>query len=448
MHNNSINLTFTKNGEAVDPQFVTRLNYSAIQLLVPNAPQMKAVFTCKLNSKGVGLAEVYVGSAPRNVSDFRCISNNWQRLNCTFNFAENFIHTRYTIQWKAVGYQISYYQDLEPFTNATQPVYWFVLADGYTPVIQHYTMTLEMHNRFGNQTQVFQVDNYASVRPNPPISIVAKLHPDRRNVTLTWKTSHNLNTFDGYIVSEISYFSVYDQHIPPILVSFSPNETYSYDLHNLTAFTLYSVQIRMRTSRADPKKDDLWSDHKSATFKTLPRIPDRPPETDIGAFSVNDLNDVVVFWKTLADYEANAENPGYKISKALVGGRHRELHPATGTTMARVKNMGDQTIEFWIRSSNMEGVSQDASYVKVPRRSERPPYPTELKKNRHGSIYTLTWREPTHRAEEITSYTIFWCKSKSELANQCEVSHVDLFVVSNLTNSRNPVAGINRIPTG
>lgn len=419
--NNSRNLTFTDRGVSVPDQYVTRLNNSAIQMHIPHVPKMEHVITCKYSTLGIGYSEVYVGLEPIPVTDFRCISNNWETLNCTFNFKDNPISTKYKLAYGREGDAFSNVEELEPFINQTQPVYWFNLPR-YVSVVEKYAFNLTLSNRFGVRHQEFLLENFRAIRPNAPFHINVTMAPGQP-VNLTWEISNELRiykNYDGMILTEIRCESEYDRR-GPLVETYYPSNYGHKILDNLTAFTRYEVHIRIRMSGADPARDELWSDYAYFAFQTLSRIPDKPPETDIGAFSVNDLNDVVIFWRELRVYEHNAANAGYVITKSLVEGHEKQLKANISRTSAKLQDMRDQTIEFEIRSSNAEGLSRRASFIKVPRKADRVPYPTELKKNRHGTEYTLTWREPRTYARQITSYTVFWCKSKSELPNQCEV---------------------------
>lgn len=422
--NSETNLTFTI-GQGRNPppdHQIHRINNSAIELIIPKAPEGSYIITCKSNQMGVALAELYVGHAPIPVTDFRCISINWEKLNCTFNFMQNPIHTNYSVAYSRQHDDFTYDLNLEPFVNATQPVYWFNV-DRYKPIIENYTFHLQINNRFGHHSQEFTVSNMKSIRPDPPFNLNTTQAPGEP-VKLSWEISYVLvpyKEWDGKIITEITYMSQFGKP-EPIVRHVVPNRFGLITLANLYAHTWYDIRIRIRMSGSDPSREELWSDYGTYMLRTLSRIPDRPPETDIGAFSVNELNDVVIYWKELKKYEYNADNASYVITKSLVNSRHRDLKANIGGTMAKLQGMQDETLEFEVHSSNAKGLSKAASYVRVPRKRDRVAYPTELKKNRHGTIYTLTWREPAINTDTITSYTVFWCKSKSELPNQCEVS--------------------------
>lgn len=423
--------------ENVPDKFVRRLNYSAIELLIPSAPELTCLITCKLKTgKGIAYRELFVGHPPQPVSNFRCISNNWETLNCTFDFQPNPVLPIYNLIYERVGTGFSNDVPLRPVKNDSMPDYWFTI-ENYNPVTEEYQFCVEQNNSLGFLSQNFTVYNWKSIRPNRPTDLVIHqaVHQPGQPVNLTWKIHHNLLTYDlakGKIITEINYTtnSFHNREWVSQTLWQEPKELANGShllLTGLTAYTWYDVRIRLRMSHSSPQRDDLWSDYAAKVFQTASRKPDNPPETDIGAFWVGDkysdkYNDVQIYWKLLRDYERNGENASYVITKMLVGGKPSGKQPVLGVTSAKFTGMEDEALYFEVHSSNAKGLSERASVIKVPRKAERPDYPRDLKKNRNGTIYTLSWMEPAHRADEIHSYTVFWCKSKSEVQNQCEVS--------------------------
>lgn len=412
---NSRHLSFTDRGMRL--QNVVVLNATAIQVHIPTDQMDTPVITCKVNEKGIGYSEVFIGLPPTEIRDFRCISNNFESFNCTFKFDENPILTNYNVTYGMPGASYTYHTDLQPFVNLTQPDYWFNVPN-YSSVRDLYEFQFFMRNKLGSLNQSFVVNNFESVRAAPP----SKLEINTTTNVLSWEIHEELLGYEKDVHTEIIVESDYDKR-QPIRERIKKGEATTHKLENLTAYTWYRVQIRIRLSCADQSRDELWSDYALYEFETSSRTPDHPPATDIGAFSVNDLNDVVIFWRQLRIFERNAANASYIITKSVAGVQKEMLKADISATMLKMQNTKPyETLEFEIHSSNALGLSQRASHVKVPKKAERVGYPTELKKNRNGTSYKLTWGEPVRNAKEITSYTVFWCKSKSELPNQCEVS--------------------------
>lgn len=432
---NSRHLSFTENRKRTVDQYVRTVNDSAIELVIPRVTQKgDHVYTCRHKSTGVAYKEVVVGYAPLPVTHFRCISNNWEKLNCTFQYEFNPIPTNYAVSYRRAEDDFSNVEVLKP--NATVGVFSFEVKE-YKRVVENMTFQLNQSNVFGELSQIFDVSIVKCIRPSPPYDL-NHTQVGEEPVVLRWKTDYQLKPygimFGGDILTEVNYkLNKKDEWISQQLhldSAVDTNQGYNLTLDKLYPNKWYGIRIRMRMSLSDPTREELWSDYASYSLMTNSRKPDRPPTTDIGGFSVN--NDVVIYWEMLEGYERNGNNASYEISRSLVDGRPANLNASISNTMARlnVDKLKDRELEFEIRSTNAEGRSEQASRVRVPPIHDRVPYPREIKKSRNGTIYTLSWKEPKKDAKNrtlgLTSYTVFWCKSKAELPNQCEVS-VNLF---------------------
>lgn len=423
--NDSRYLDFSRNGVPVSAESVTRVNETAIEMVVRNATAMYSLITCKLNKTiGVDFVELWVGYAPIPVTDFRCISNNWQSLNCTFNYTENPISTHYSLDYLRMSSAFTKSQTLAPYRNATIPDYWFQL-EVYTEVTEEYLFTVYQRNVFGALSQNFTVNNFKSLRP-APVENFNVTQAAGKPVNVTWRNSYHLSAYNqvvnGNIIAELNYTTT-PSGPWTTLRYFFVSDNCNVTLYNLSAYTWYDFRVRIRMSESYADRDDLWSDYKVFVFQTAARIPDKPPDTDIGAFWASELNDVWIYWRLLPVNERNGDKSGYVISKSRVGGKDMGVHPVVfGVTSAKMVQMRDEPLEFELRSRNAEGQSVEASRIFVPRARDRVAPPRELKKNLNGTTYTLSWKQPAHDANKIVSYTVFWCKSKSEGPNQCEVS--------------------------
>lgn len=92
--------------------------------------------------------------------------------------------------------------------------------------------------------------------------------------------------------------------------------------------------------------------------------------------------------------------------------------------MAKFDRMGahrDRDLVFHIRSANDDGTSRLASKIVVPNRSHILNPPEQIKKLLHDRVYHLSWKPATVDVD-IQSYTVFWCATKNEFLNQCDVS--------------------------
>ena len=85
----------------------------------------------------------------------------------------------------------------------------------------------------------------------------------------------------------------------------------------------------------------------------------------------------------------------------------------------RINMQQENVVKIW--SLNLEGSSLKYSELRIPSLKDRLPEPQRIKKSLTDGEYHLSW-SPPHRRNEVTSYTVFWCVSKSELPNHCESS--------------------------
>lgn len=203
------------------------------------------------------------------------------------------------------------------------------------------------------------------------------------------------------------------------------NKQVSVQLDDLEyAHAWYDVMISAKVAIKDKHLDtlpDLWSNFSSNDFTTASRIPDDPPRTDMGAFSVNDYGHVYLYFEGLPKSRHNGINlqyiftelsrPALKPSQIVYEAKFEDIHPS-------------DDLMFTIKSANSEGSSELASHLRVPPFHERCSMPTQIKKIKSDEeTYDFSWQPPTESltqyCPEITSYTVFWCNSKNDSPNSC-----------------------------
>lgn len=94
--------------------------------------------------------------------------------------------------------------------------------------------------------------------------------------------------------------------------------------------------------------------------------------------------------------------------------------------MAKYENMtanNNVDLVFNLYSANSEGDSVRSNIIRVPKKKDRCPLPRNIKKILDNQMYTytLSWSSPRH-TDNISSYTVFWCVTKFETPNLCDVS--------------------------
>lgn len=98
----------------------------------------------------------------------------------------------------------------------------------------------------------------------------------------------------------------------------------------------------------------------------------------------------------------------------------------TSATFAWDKN---HRYKFTIKSKNDEGESVENSTITVhPIRKYKQLSPNWIRNIYHdpNQTYTLSWIPPSNQTE-LVNYTVFWCQSKTAMANDCEVSIGEIF---------------------
>lgn len=223
----------------------------------------------------------------------------------------------------------------------------------------------------------------------------------------------------------INYTSEYDK---PKWIELPPNKTTKLQKQVLYAFknlpyahAWYDVRVWLKVKDA-PNLPEMWSNFSYFTFQTTQRTPDKPPQTDIGAFSSTDSGRVSVYWKALKECEQNGKNFNYTVIET----NNPKTKPIKlDKTMAKFEefnaNTMQETLNFQIYSGNEVGRSQLPSSIRVPPADERCDYPINIKKIRVNDTYNLSWDAPT-KGPKIESYTLFWCESPNELPDQCKGS--------------------------
>jgi Fibronectin type III domain len=309
-----------------------------------------------------------------------------------------------------------------PLNKEYKGIKSFFLTDSYCPAHETYIFKLMSKNSFGEYTEEFKIDNFASVIIAPPVSIEPKNVTDK-SVVLEWKIPPNLIGFPKDIVHQVKICSVHrpgDWKTETLVLPVN-GTTYQLKLDSLEfAHTRYDVRISLRSQKA-PDTDEMWSNYTASTFLTNARRPDTPPEVDIGGFHINDNRDIIIYWKTLPQAYQNGINAGYRIRQVFENGKLKNRTPdMSASTMARFNHMPDYDYEFLVESVNEKGASINSSVIRVPRRDKRLAGPTRFKKLFIDGKYKLSWSPADQYPYNIDSYTIFWCRSKNELPNQCD----------------------------
>ena len=79
------------------------------------------------------------------------------------------------------------------------------------------------------------------------------------------------------------------------------------------AHSTYNIKLQSKREAA-PDLEYFWSDPAEYTFTTNSVIPSKPPDTNVGAFFIDDNNNTFLYWTPVLDTEKNGANFSYVIS--------------------------------------------------------------------------------------------------------------------------------------
>lgn len=425
----SSGLWFFNNSVSVDSQYVKVINTSVIEMLLPDAAEQESVIVCKLNGQhGISYNDIKVGRRPDTIPALKCISHNWQDMNCSFEKPYNPVAVQYMMRYRIAG-SSQIYPCKQPIVKDPKLFWCHIPNTVYRRANPTFEFLLNGSNALGPIEQVIPINNYASVVPSAPenfrdIKIVSD------GVTLGWSVNSNLLVFPTPFDYEFLVVSPTECDPEPKRLRFANlaavDETdtptnFTRFISLKFAHTWYKISIRMRISTA-PDIEEMWSEWTTKEMKTIMRRPDHPPLIDKGSFNIGPGGDVYIYWKHLHKCYQNGINYSYIItsSNKQFEQPNEILHHLAKYSKDRVNLFKDTTIS--IRNVNVMGSSIQASLLVVPGKMRRLKGPTKIKKFLNNGSYQLSWSAPEYSQELITSYTVFWCASKSELPNSCDTS--------------------------
>lgn len=415
----SENLNFFMNGNPVDESFVRIKSRTVIELNMPNMQMQSYSFVCKHHGSAVGYNDVRVGYPPQPVEDFKCFSSDWDNLTCSWHRPYNPV---------AVQYNLSYSTDISPstsyqcneMTKDSHTATCFFLHQSYRRASENFTFTLTSYNSLDSIQETISINNYAIVVPSPVINVTCS-EITSNSVKVSWQ--NRLGSTIGAFVRNLDFeFLIENKYSENILMRFK-NEAPHLSQMTLElpyAHTWFSIKMRRKCNISE-EKEELWSGWSNTSVKTEARSPDNSPAMEVGGFNVANGGDVYIYWKHLPEQYHNGENFSYIVhsddSKTL---QPRVTYLFASYSKERFDNTKNNTIT--VLSSNEKGRSGNASKLRIPSAETRLSPPRNLVKTLTNEVYNLTWLPPSDSANEISSYTVFWCPVKSELPNNCETS--------------------------
>lgn len=410
--------------QPIDRQFINILNNTAIEMVIPKVPEQESMLVCKLDgSKGITYNDIKVGHKPDRIEKVDCFSRNWDNLTCIFEKPNNPVAVQYELKYRV---KESWQVHICSPTEKKDPKYFEcnVYSGSYRRFFSNFVLMLNSRNAFGSNNQSFDYDNYANIIPDKP-ELLQAIELKSNSIKLSWAVSTKLAVFPESFDFEFSInpppeYGVNESRTTLKNIKRPKDNPHTYTLPMDYAYTWYDIGIRMKVSMAK-NTEEMWSDWAKVQVKTTSRQPDYPPEVDIGAFNIRN-NDMYIYWRNLPKSDYNGENFSYVIKSS----NKQYEYPTEASLIYAVyrrelNNLSRDTI-ITIRSKNSEGNSNNASTLIIPGKDRRLAGPTKINKKSINGTYYLSWAPPEDIKEEITSYTVFWCTSKTELINQCESS--------------------------
>lgn len=425
----SSGLWFYNNSNPIDPKYRRVVNSSVIEMVLPNASEQESVIVCKLNGQdGISYNDIKIGRRPDDITNLKCLSHNWHDMNCSFEKPYNPVAVQYTMKYR-IAQSNQVYLCNQPIIKDPKIFWCHIPYAAYRRANPMFEFNLVAVNSLGSNEQIIPIDNYASVIPKAPENFKdIKIMSD--GVILRWSVNPNLLVFPKPFDYEFLIVSPTEcdpeprrlrfTNMPAIDESDSPTN-FTQTIGLKFAHTWYDISVRMRISTA-PDVEEMWSEWAKTQVKTAMRRPDHPPSVAVGSFNIGPGGDVYIYWKHLPKCYQNGANYSYIVTSS---NKHSEFPYELNSHLAiytkdRLNLLKDTT--FTIRNKNAIDSSKDASTLVIPGKVRRLEGPTKIKKILSNGIYQLSWSPPENSPDVITSYTVFWCVSKSELPNSCESS--------------------------
>ncbi|CAO1402264.1 unnamed protein product, partial [Diamesa tonsa] len=176
----------------------------------------------------------------------------------------------------------------------------------------------------------------------------------------------------------------------------------------------------------------------NVTFKGYPREPFFSPNMEPGSFSIDENDNLHLYWKRIYSTDFNGDNFTIQITNEHKYPRNQSCNPTINILTSSATFEKDQFsarsgAKFKLLSSNEVGpakeasfieipsedhLSKDASFIEIPSEDDLCGKPENIQVVQLDKDYTILWEKPKGDYE-ITSYTVFWCITLK--GSQCDV---------------------------
>lgn len=299
----SSKLRFRKNGVVLDAssEFVEIVDNDTIAYVKKNAAiNDSGTVTCygegpnqensTISYSGCS-SSIWVGTPPQPVLDFKCISNSFINMTCTWKNPPNKVRTKYSVEI-SFGVARAFGTSWQPCPKDQahlESCSWSSTTDpSYDKMAEEFFFRITGVNALGNKSEEFSFKHGSIVKLSPVKNlVVTEISP--REANLSWEapdeTDHGgwkRNLTIEYNVSIDRLNSTYNRTILTTDRSLS--------LRDLLPNNHYLIQVRARTKPS--VRFDLDSDPVSATLNMPRAAPDGPPPFLPSAFKYKLFNNV------------------------------------------------------------------------------------------------------------------------------------------------------------
>ncbi|KFM74109.1 Cytokine receptor, partial [Stegodyphus mimosarum] len=417
---NSSNLVFKKrNQELTD--FTHQIDSQTAQLKIPNASQSDSGFYyCSLNIPSKELvcsSKVSVGYPPHNVTNFKCISRNFDNLTCSWDIEPSGVPTNYSLRKTWISKSVLQLCPSETSNNTF--CQWRGDTDPpYQISTRNLTFFVQGNNSLGSSSQEFSIDHFEIVIPNSPENLSTS-ETGKQHISIYWLPPDMHDVMDSsdlqyqIWVEEINYES-------KKLVINAGNGTSNYTIDGLIPFISYNISLRCRSKYTN--KDDMWSPLRSLVVRTNADVPYLTPDVAPEAFELHHFEhfrSVTLFWKPVPQRHFNGENFRYYIVCLENSTNLTTSVVNSSVPYAELKNLHkDLAYNIHIYSANSEGISSNFKTVMVDVQRNIVPGPKDIRAISHDlGHYNLSWTKP-NTSSPIT-YMVFWCSSLKPWQTRC-----------------------------
>ncbi|RZF47644.1 hypothetical protein LSTR_LSTR009528 [Laodelphax striatellus] len=442
-------LVFYNNSQRVDPEHLQIINSTTLRLFIEKPEPSFSWYYCKLitplkngtlTEDNVCLNQVSIGFKPKEVTNFTCLSYNWESLNCTWDISYNPVKTSYSLRYLLPSRNIERFPypcpDIGDNNNIDKKsCYW----DKSTKVLYRlpfeiYYFRMLVSNPLGKITQNITFKHYAHVIPAKPVDL-SFVNKTADAVTIQWQVSYPMLTFPPGLVQRVEYRSQWDKDEPWQVADTShlsrKSKHYVLTIRNLKyPHSKYDIRVFMRS--ADAIGNYSWSEPSTLTITTLSTVPAAPPKLTPGCFELVDsynneiynTRDIYIYWQQLPERMHNGDNFSYRVKQLDPDtGEESELFAnETSPSFARFRDFPREATHLKIYSINSEGYSKNGSYIFIPSAIDYVPEPlafTKMLLEQEGH-FSLTWKKPQMKNVEVTGYTIYWCENNNERPYPCK----------------------------